>query len=92
MAIEDLKEQIARLPEQPGVYVWANAAGEALYVGTVGAGLFKSKDRGSTWRNVGLRGLVIQGLAADPTDSLVMYAATVPRGVWMSSDEGETWP
>src|SRR5688572_7099018 len=33
MAIEDLKEQIARLPEQPGVYVWANAAGEALYVG-----------------------------------------------------------
>ena len=33
MAIEDLKEQIARLPEQPGVYVWANAAGDALYVG-----------------------------------------------------------
>jgi excinuclease ABC subunit C len=33
MAVEDLKEQIARLPEQPGVYVWANAAGEALYVG-----------------------------------------------------------
>jgi excinuclease ABC subunit C len=33
MAIEDLKEQIARLPEQPGVYVWANAGGEALYVG-----------------------------------------------------------
>src|SRR5918993_1570225 len=33
MAIEDLKDQIARLPEQPGVYVWANSAGEALYVG-----------------------------------------------------------
>jgi excinuclease ABC subunit C len=33
MPIHDLKEQIARLPEQPGVYVWANAAGEALYVG-----------------------------------------------------------
>src|SRR5688500_946236 len=33
MAIHDLKEQIARLPEQPGVYVWANAAGVALYVG-----------------------------------------------------------
>src|SRR5918996_885232 len=33
MAVEDLKEQIARLPEQPGVYVWANAAGETLYVG-----------------------------------------------------------
>jgi excinuclease ABC subunit C len=33
MAISDLKGQIARLPEQPGVYVFANAAGETLYVG-----------------------------------------------------------
>ncbi len=33
MPIHDLKEQIARLPEQPGVYLWANAAGETLYVG-----------------------------------------------------------
>src|SRR5688572_9434075 len=33
MAVEDLKEQIARLPEQPGVYLWANAAGQTLYVG-----------------------------------------------------------
>ncbi len=33
MPVEDLKEQIARLPEQPGVYLWANRAGEAIYVG-----------------------------------------------------------
>src|SRR6201993_2625559 len=33
MPIEDLKEQIARLPEQPGVYLWGNRAGEAIYVG-----------------------------------------------------------
>jgi excinuclease ABC subunit C len=33
MPIQDLKEQIARLPEQPGVYVWANSAGDTLYVG-----------------------------------------------------------
>ena len=33
MAIHDLKEQIARLPEQPGVYLYANAAGETIYVG-----------------------------------------------------------
>ena len=33
MPVQDLKEQIARLPEQPGVYVWANAGGEVLYVG-----------------------------------------------------------
>src|SRR5919199_1571705 len=33
MAIYDLKEQIARLPEQPGVYLWGNRAGETIYVG-----------------------------------------------------------
>ncbi|MGE0593396.1 MAG: excinuclease ABC subunit UvrC [Vicinamibacterales bacterium] len=33
MPIQDLKEQIARLPEQPGVYLWANRAGEVIYVG-----------------------------------------------------------
>ena len=33
MPIEDLKEQIARLPEQPGVYLWGNRSGEAIYVG-----------------------------------------------------------
>ena len=33
MAIQDLKEQIARLPEQPGVYLWMNRAGETIYVG-----------------------------------------------------------
>ena len=33
MPIRDLKAQIARLPEQPGVYVYFNDAGETLYVG-----------------------------------------------------------
>ena len=33
MPIYDLKEQIARLPEQPGVYLWRNGAGETIYVG-----------------------------------------------------------
>jgi excinuclease ABC subunit C len=33
MAIEDLKAQIARLPEQPGVYLYGNRAGETIYVG-----------------------------------------------------------
>ena len=31
--IQDLKGQIARLPEQPGVYLYYNAKGETLYVG-----------------------------------------------------------
>src|SRR3954465_7139934 len=33
MAIHELKDQIARLPEQPGVYLYFNAAGETIYVG-----------------------------------------------------------
>src|ERR1044071_5370320 len=33
MAVEDLRDQIARLPEQPGVYLWGNAAGQTIYVG-----------------------------------------------------------
>ena len=33
MPIQDLKAQIARLPEQPGVYLYLNGAGETLYVG-----------------------------------------------------------
>ena len=33
MAIHDLKGQIGRLPEQPGVYIFSGASGETLYVG-----------------------------------------------------------
>ncbi|HUE88851.1 MAG TPA: excinuclease ABC subunit UvrC [Vicinamibacterales bacterium] len=33
MAIHDLKEQMSRLPHQPGVYIYSNAAGDTLYVG-----------------------------------------------------------
>ena len=33
MAIQDLKEQIVRLPEQPGVYLYFNAEGETIYIG-----------------------------------------------------------
>ena len=33
MAIRDLKAQIARLPEQPGVYLYADGTGETIYIG-----------------------------------------------------------
>ena len=38
MPIHDLKEQIARLPEQPGVSLWRNAAGETISGGAARAG------------------------------------------------------
>src|SRR6187455_2745014 len=31
--IQDLREQMARLPEQPGIYIYYNGKGETLYVG-----------------------------------------------------------
>jgi excinuclease ABC subunit C len=33
MPIQDLKGQISRLPEQPGVYLYYNDAGDTLYIG-----------------------------------------------------------
>jgi excinuclease ABC subunit C len=33
MPVHDLKDQLTRLPEQPGVYLWINSAGETIYVG-----------------------------------------------------------
>lgn len=33
MPITDLKDQIARLPEQPGVYIYSNGEGDTIYVG-----------------------------------------------------------
>ena len=33
MSIHVLRDHIARLPEQPGVYLWRNAAGDTIYVG-----------------------------------------------------------
>ncbi len=33
MPIQQLKEQIGRLPEQPGVYLYFNAEGDTIYVG-----------------------------------------------------------
>src|SRR5262245_51236259 len=33
MAVHDLKDQIARLPEEPGVDLWGHARGETIYVG-----------------------------------------------------------
>ena len=33
MPIHELKDQITRLPEQPGVYLYFNAAGDTIYVG-----------------------------------------------------------
>ncbi|HTK28710.1 MAG TPA: excinuclease ABC subunit UvrC [Vicinamibacterales bacterium] len=59
MAIQELKEQIARLPEQPGVYLYFDRDGQTIYVGKARS----LRDRVRTY--LGARG-------ADPkTDALL---------------------
>ena len=67
-------------PSQPGV----------LYAMAGPAGVFKSTDRGASWRNV----LVVHALgnvAVDPVRPSVLYATSYPGMVWKSGDGGAHW-
>ena len=65
MAIQDLKEQIARLPEQPGVYLYGNRDGQTIYVGKARA----LRDRVRTY---------LGGYGASPkTDALLDEVTTL---------------
>ena len=71
--------------------------GSVTYAGT---GVFRSRDRGRTWQNVGLRGAGAFGrIVVDPKNPKRVFAAAtgnlyVPggqRGVYRSDDGGSTW-
>ncbi|MDB4998192.1 MAG: glycosyl hydrolase, repeat protein [Myxococcaceae bacterium] len=89
--------------------VWALEAGEnagELWCGTIGGGLFHSKDRGASWALA--RGLWdhpkrkewfgggaelpgIHSIAVDPRDRSVLTIGVSCGGVWRSTDGGATW-
>jgi photosystem II stability/assembly factor-like uncharacterized protein len=62
-----------------------------------GMGLFRSEDRGASWRGSGLSGLRLASLSVDPTNSNYVYATTsesivgIPSGLYASSDNGQSW-
>jgi photosystem II stability/assembly factor-like uncharacterized protein len=67
---------------------------------SVGDGIYKSTDGGTTWRHLGLRdGQQIPAVVVDPRDPNRVFAAVLghpygpnpERGVFRSSDGGETW-
>jgi photosystem II stability/assembly factor-like uncharacterized protein len=62
-----------------------------LYLGAPGDGLFRSTDRGETWRGVskGLPGRRINVLAVDPRNSRMVYAAGY--GLYRSKDGASSW-
>ncbi|MGH2820639.1 MAG: WD40/YVTN/BNR-like repeat-containing protein [Actinomycetota bacterium] len=75
-----------------------NPGGGSLTYG--GDGIYKSSDRGRTWRNVGLRGSSTIGrIVVDPTDPnhvLVAVSGNLftpggQRGLYETTDGGRTW-
>jgi len=64
-----------------------------LYLGTYGAGVFRSSDQGNSWtqRISGLDNTFIQSLAVDPQNSNILYAGTYAGGVYKSTDAGANW-
>ncbi len=63
----------------------------AIYVGTFGGGLFKSKDKGESWRptNRGLHDKFISTLFFLEDGKL--FVGTIRAGLFMSEDQGEHW-
>jgi photosystem II stability/assembly factor-like uncharacterized protein len=82
----------SRGPE--GAFVTAFAAApNAIYVGTIQSGIFKSIDRGRTWRAVG-KGLTpalrVDAMAVDPARPSTVYAGS-GDGIFKSTDGGRSW-
>ncbi len=67
---------------------------EIVYVGSYGAGVFKSTDGGRSWLSTGgvstYYGSYIEAIGIDPSAPDVVYAATLD-GVWKSEDAGCSW-
>jgi hypothetical protein len=91
--------------------IWALAGGGpdelgAIWCGTVPGGLFRSTDRGSTWKMMrslwddpgrkkwfggGLDLPGIHSICVDPRDSRHVTVGVSCGGVWVTQDRGETW-
>ena len=76
--------------QNPNV-IYAATTG-ALDVG-VGAGIYKSVDRGKTWMaaNTGLEHITVSGLFIDPEDTQTLYVTTFGAGPYKSTDGGAQW-
>ena len=54
-------------------------------------GVWRSIDRGVTWRRAGLDGRVVKALAVSPHDARTVLAGLKPAGVALTRDGGDRW-
>jgi len=73
--------------------VAAHASSGTIYIGSLGGGVFKSTDRGSTFRpvNNGLGSLRVASMVMAADDPNTLYAGTVNGGVYKTTDGGANW-
>ncbi len=91
---------VAVAPSDPNVLYVGSGEGLQRPDLSVGDGIYKSTDRGKTWRHLGLRdGQQIPQIVVDPRDPNRVFAAVLghpygpnaERGVFRSTDGGATW-
>lgn len=66
---------------------------EVFYVGTAGAGVFKTTNLGDSWSlaRQGLEPVQIDSLAVSPHNSDTVLAGTAGRGIFRSGNGGASW-
>lgn len=71
-----------------------DSAGQTLFLGAH-TGLFRSDDRGRTWKKISISTkhahLDVMDIAADPREPKTIYIGTHEAGVLKSTDGGKTW-
>jgi hypothetical protein len=65
-------------------------AGNALYAGSPGHGVFRSADEGETWAQLDFPQSDVFSVAVSTADG-ALYAGCEPSMLFVSRDEGETW-
>ncbi len=94
-------DSVARLEQRDGAWLVELAlegsgaqclalAGQALYTGCRGRGVWRSDDQGRTWRDLQLPQQDVFSVAVSAADGAV-YAGTEPSMLFRSRDGGATW-
>ncbi|MGB7338215.1 MAG: hypothetical protein WBC91_04920 [Phototrophicaceae bacterium] len=71
---------------------------DTIYLGEWTEGLFRSRDGGENWENIGYllpfqinRASVLNVIRTDPNQAGLIYAGFIREGLWRSENYGDTW-